>query len=300
VQVNACCNAALLLAHLYNFGAVHCTLVYQLVRRLILSAHASEGEGELELGVLLKLLGVVGTQLRADDPAALVEMIKLHQTNAATSVRVRCVFCVKNFLSMCAAEPGRRVRTPDEECVWASNLTSIGPLMHNSNCRLPRHLLHISTRLRPPFPRPTPAGCPVWPFLGPRIDRRLKPSHPRPPSVVHDGACRSQTPKLTPPHVIVGLSPQDQRQLLSSPPAAGESTSSRKRVFTQMLTELKNNKLKAVGVDTGAQTRLLKTVRKLAADSNAPALKVCTMPPGARHTCLLPLRDSSLPRAALK
>lgn len=90
-------------------------------------------------------------------------------------------------------------------------------------------------------------------------------------SVVHGGACNSPTAS--------SCRPQDQHQSLSSPATPGESTSSRKRVFTQMLVELKNNKLKASGVDTGAQSRLLKTMRKLAADSKAPALKVCQPPP---------------------
>lgn len=61
---------------------------------MILKAHESDvaasASGELELSVLLKLLGAVGTQLRSDDPAALVEMIKLHQSNAATTVRMGC------------------------------------------------------------------------------------------------------------------------------------------------------------------------------------------------------------------
>lgn len=67
---------------------MHCTLIYELVRRLILKAHETAGgaSGELELNVLLKLLGAVGPQLRSDDPAALVEIIKLHQSKAATSV----------------------------------------------------------------------------------------------------------------------------------------------------------------------------------------------------------------------
>ena len=32
---HACANAALLLGHLYNFGAVHANLIYDLVRRLV-------------------------------------------------------------------------------------------------------------------------------------------------------------------------------------------------------------------------------------------------------------------------
>jgi len=41
-----------------------------------------------------------------------------------------------------------------------------------------------------------------------------------------------------------------------------------------MLSELKNNRLKASTADGGTQARLQKVLRKLAAESNAPALKV--------------------------
>ena len=86
---NACANAVLLLSHLYNLGAVHCSLLYALVRRLIAAAHsqpptaaaatasygsAAAGDasdaGELELLLLLKLLTAVGPPLRPDGQSA--------------------------------------------------------------------------------------------------------------------------------------------------------------------------------------------------------------------------------------
>ena len=58
-------------------------------------------------------------------------------------------------------------------------------------------------------------------------------------------------------------------------PGGAESIgSSRKRVFSQMLTELKNNRLKMSATDGGAQDRLRKTLRKLEANNKVPALKV--------------------------
>jgi len=49
-------------------------------------AGAGDTAGELELSLLIKLLGAVGPQMRADDPAALVEMIKLHQSMVSVEV----------------------------------------------------------------------------------------------------------------------------------------------------------------------------------------------------------------------
>lgn len=119
-----------------------------------------------------------------------------------------------------------------------------------------------------------------------RIDRRTMRSHPRPCLAVQEGD--GKRPHARPPTSC--SRPQDQRELLSSSSAPGENTSTRKRVFNQMLIELKNNKLKASGVDTGAQSRLQKVMRKLASDSKAPALKVCKSPPSLGPS--LPMADS--------
>lgn len=119
-------------------------------------------------------------------------------------------------------------------------------------------------------------------ILGPgRIDRRTMRSHPRPCLAVQEGD--GKRPHARPPTSC--SRPQDQRELLSSSSAPGENTTTRKRVFNQMLIELKNNKLKASGVDTGAQSRLQKVMRKLASDSKAPALKVCKSPPSLGVAC---------------
>ena len=64
---HACCNAALLLSHLYNFGAIHASLLYDLIRRLV------SRFGEAELQMLIVVLRAVGGQLRSDDPEALKE-----------------------------------------------------------------------------------------------------------------------------------------------------------------------------------------------------------------------------------
>ena len=74
-----CCNAALLLAHLYNLGAVHATLLYELIRRLV------HGFREAELQVLITILRVVGPQLRSDDPSALRDIILDVQARVASS-----------------------------------------------------------------------------------------------------------------------------------------------------------------------------------------------------------------------
>ena len=72
-----CSNAALLLAHLYNLGAVHASRLYELIRRLT----AASAEADLQL--LIVILRAVGPQLRSDDPAALKEIILDVQSKAA-------------------------------------------------------------------------------------------------------------------------------------------------------------------------------------------------------------------------
>jgi nucleolar MIF4G domain-containing protein 1 len=83
-------NLVLLLGYMYNFGVVHCTLVYGIVRRLVeLSSssppsstaaaaahhHQQHQQAELAVELLLILLGHCGRALRADDPTALREIV---------------------------------------------------------------------------------------------------------------------------------------------------------------------------------------------------------------------------------
>ena len=67
---------AVVLAHLYNFDVVSCTLVYDLVRRLV----AAFGPADIE--VLLALLRQAGPQLRHDDPSALKDIVLAVQAQA--------------------------------------------------------------------------------------------------------------------------------------------------------------------------------------------------------------------------
>lgn len=65
------CNLGLLLCYFYNFGVIHCTLVYDIVRNLI------ESCSEIDVEVLLLLLSHCGRALRSDDPSALKEIVLL-------------------------------------------------------------------------------------------------------------------------------------------------------------------------------------------------------------------------------
>lgn len=62
-------NLVLIIAHLYAFGVVACGLVYGLVRELV------QGMGERDVELLLSLLRAAGAQMRADDPAALKDIV---------------------------------------------------------------------------------------------------------------------------------------------------------------------------------------------------------------------------------
>ncbi|RDD36878.1 Nucleolar MIF4G domain-containing protein 1 [Trichoplax sp. H2] len=63
-----CHNALSLFCHLYNFKVIHCTLIYDLIRKSI------ESMNQLDVELLLHILRNVGLQIRNDDPTALKEI----------------------------------------------------------------------------------------------------------------------------------------------------------------------------------------------------------------------------------
>lgn len=62
-------NTLLIVCYLYNYGVVHCTLIYDLVKDLI------KNFSEIDVESLLLILSHCGQQLRSDDPSALREII---------------------------------------------------------------------------------------------------------------------------------------------------------------------------------------------------------------------------------
>ncbi len=66
-------NYLLLLCYLYNYGVVHCTIIYDLVRHFI--KHFTE----LDVELLLLILSHCGHQMRSDDPTALKDIVFLVQ-----------------------------------------------------------------------------------------------------------------------------------------------------------------------------------------------------------------------------
>jgi nucleolar MIF4G domain-containing protein 1 len=77
-------NLILLLGYLYNFGVVHCTLLYDIIRRLVELSSPSGTLGmeeqqkqqrELAVELLLIILSHCGRALRSDDPTALREIV---------------------------------------------------------------------------------------------------------------------------------------------------------------------------------------------------------------------------------
>jgi len=67
------CNSILILCYLYNFGVVHCSLLYDIIRNMIESFH------EIDIELLLLILSHCGRTLRSDDPLALKEIVLLVQ-----------------------------------------------------------------------------------------------------------------------------------------------------------------------------------------------------------------------------
>ncbi|XP_071477720.1 nucleolar MIF4G domain-containing protein 1-like [Diadema antillarum] len=70
-------NIVMLIVHLFNFRLVHCTLIYDLIRRL------AERFTERDIELLLQILKCAGTTLRKDDPASLKDIILLIQGKAS-------------------------------------------------------------------------------------------------------------------------------------------------------------------------------------------------------------------------
>jgi nucleolar MIF4G domain-containing protein 1 len=66
-------NLILVLCYLYNFGVVHCSLIYDAIRNLI------ESFTEIDVELLLLILSHSGRALRSDDPLALKEIVFLVQ-----------------------------------------------------------------------------------------------------------------------------------------------------------------------------------------------------------------------------
>jgi nucleolar MIF4G domain-containing protein 1 len=62
-------NYMLILCYLYNYGIVHCTIMYEMVRNFI------KHFNEIDMELLLLILSHCGQQLRSDDPSALKDIV---------------------------------------------------------------------------------------------------------------------------------------------------------------------------------------------------------------------------------
>ena len=100
-------NYLLIVCYLYNYGVVHCTLIYGLVRDLV----ATFTEADIE--ALLLILSHCGQQLRSDDPSALKEIVILVKDQAekprdgdqADSSRIN--FMLDTVMSLKNNKPGK-------------------------------------------------------------------------------------------------------------------------------------------------------------------------------------------------
>jgi nucleolar MIF4G domain-containing protein 1 len=72
-------NLILIVCYLYNYGVIHCTLIYDLVRDFIRNFSEIDVEG------LLIILSHCGQQLRSDDPTALREIVLMVKDRAQTA-----------------------------------------------------------------------------------------------------------------------------------------------------------------------------------------------------------------------
>jgi len=103
-------NLLLVTCYLYNYGVVHCTLIYDLVRNFI------SNFTEIDVEALLLILSHCGGQLRSDDPSALKEIVLLVKdraqndradaTNKADSSRIK--FMVDSIIELKNNKPRKQ------------------------------------------------------------------------------------------------------------------------------------------------------------------------------------------------
>lgn len=103
-------NYLLIVCYLYNYGVLHCTLIYGLVRDLV------ESFKEADIEALLLILSHCGPQLRSDDPLALKEIVILVKDraqkvendgqNQADSSRI--TFMLDTVMSLKNNKPGKQ------------------------------------------------------------------------------------------------------------------------------------------------------------------------------------------------
>jgi len=101
-------NYLLIVCYLYNYGVVHCTLIYGLVRDLVASFK------EVDIEALLLILSHCGQQLRSDDPSALKEIVimvkdqaqKPRDDDQADSSRIN--FMLDTVMSLKNNKPGKQ------------------------------------------------------------------------------------------------------------------------------------------------------------------------------------------------
>lgn len=106
-----CANVLALLAALYALQVVACVLPYDLVRGL-LAAPGAPAERDVEL--LLKLVRAAGPQMRADDPAALRDIVQLVQDKTAVdgAVGSRTKFMIETLVNL---KNGKAKHGPDAD-----------------------------------------------------------------------------------------------------------------------------------------------------------------------------------------
>ena len=75
-------NLMLIICYLYNYNTVHCSLMYDVVRRLI------ESFTEIDVELLLLILQHCGSQLRSDDPTALKDIVLLVQEKSMEVIKL--------------------------------------------------------------------------------------------------------------------------------------------------------------------------------------------------------------------
>ncbi|PRP87190.1 nucleolar MIF4G domain-containing protein 1 [Planoprotostelium fungivorum] len=94
---NVCTNLMILMIHMYNMHTLHCTLVYDVIKKMI-------GRfTEIDLEILLVVIKACGVQLRRDDAGSLKEIVLLVQSGSRDheiSGNVRVKFLIESIADL--------------------------------------------------------------------------------------------------------------------------------------------------------------------------------------------------------
>jgi nucleolar MIF4G domain-containing protein 1 len=123
IRAKQASNLMLILCYLYNYNLVHCSLIYDVVRRLI------ESFSELDVECLLIILSHAGKSLRSDDPSALKEIVLSVQKRTSSDSHERDTSSSRVDFMVSAILDLKNNRRSKQDSVYADRASKIRKLL---------------------------------------------------------------------------------------------------------------------------------------------------------------------------